>query len=116
MGDAWRGGCRRRAAAERFGLIQEIDLMVLGEAIELTKSGRRLGINVSGRSLTDSRYLAFLEQAVEGGIDPRRLNFEVTETSAVANMRDAQDFARRIGDLGCSLSLDDFGTGFSSFA
>jgi EAL domain-containing protein (putative c-di-GMP-specific phosphodiesterase class I) len=67
------------------------------------------------RALTDPRYLAALERTLNAGADPARFDFEITETAAVANMKDAQEFARRIRELGCSLSLDDFGTGFSSF-
>lgn len=102
-------------AAERFGLIPEIDLMVLGKAIELANGGTAVAVNVSARSLTDPRYLASLEKALASGLDPSSFNFEITETAAVANMADAQEFARRIRKLGCSLALDDFGTGFSSF-
>jgi diguanylate cyclase (GGDEF)-like protein/PAS domain S-box-containing protein len=102
-------------AAERFGLIHEIDLMVLARAIVLVKGGTSVSANVSARTLTDPRYLAALERALEAGADPARFDFEITETAAVANMNDAQEFARRIRELGCSLSLDDFGTGFSSF-
>jgi EAL domain-containing protein (putative c-di-GMP-specific phosphodiesterase class I) len=103
-------------AAERFGLIQEVDLLVLGRAISLARRGRAVAVNVSGLSLGDSRYLELLEGSVRtAGLDPSLLDFEITETAAVANMGDAQEFARRLRDLGCSLSLDDFGTGFSSF-
>ena len=102
-------------AAERFGLIPEIDLMVLNKAIDLVDGGTSVAINVSVRTLTDPRYLIGLERAIAGGSDPDRFNFEITETAAVANMSDAQEFAGRIRELGCSLSLDDFGTGFSSF-
>jgi diguanylate cyclase (GGDEF)-like protein/PAS domain S-box-containing protein len=102
-------------AAERFGLIHEIDLMVLAKAIELVKGGTPVAVNVSVRTLTDPRYLAALEKTLAEGSDPACFDFEITETAAVANMSDAQEFARRIRELGCSLSLDDFGTGFSSF-
>jgi diguanylate cyclase (GGDEF)-like protein/PAS domain S-box-containing protein len=102
-------------AAERFGLIHEIDLMVLAKAIELVKGGTSVAVNVSVRTLTDPRYLAALEETLAEGSDPGCFNFEITETAAVANMSDAREFARRIRELGCSLSLDDFGTGFSSF-
>jgi diguanylate cyclase (GGDEF)-like protein/PAS domain S-box-containing protein len=102
-------------AAERFGLIHEIDLMVLTKAIELAEGGTSVAVNVSVRTLTDPRYLIALEETIAAGSDPGRFNFEITETAAVANMSDAQEFARRIRELGCSLSLDDFGTGFSSF-
>jgi diguanylate cyclase (GGDEF)-like protein/PAS domain S-box-containing protein len=102
-------------AAERFGLIHEIDLMVLDKAIELVKGGTPVAVNVSVRTLTDPRYLVALEKTLAEGSDPGCFDFEITETAAVANMSDAQEFARRIRELGCTLSLDDFGTGFSSF-
>lgn len=102
-------------AAERFGLIHEIDLRVLEQAIELVRDGRSVAANVSARTLTDPRYLATLKRAIATGLDPACFTFEITETAAVANMSEAQDFARHIRELGCSLSLDDFGTGFSSF-
>jgi diguanylate cyclase (GGDEF)-like protein/PAS domain S-box-containing protein len=101
--------------AERFGLIHEIDLKVLSRAIELVADGTSVAVNVSARTLTDRRYLAALEQALASGSRPDRFNFEITETAAVANMAEAQQFAGRISELGCSLALDDFGTGFSSF-
>jgi diguanylate cyclase (GGDEF)-like protein/PAS domain S-box-containing protein len=102
-------------AAERFGLIHEIDLLVLTKAIELVEGGTSVAVNVSVRTLTDPRYLIALEATLAEGSDPGCFNFEITETAAVANMSDVQEFARRIRELGCSLSLDDFGTGFSSF-
>ncbi len=99
--------------AEHFGLINEIDLVVLEKGIELVRRGRAVAINVSAHTVGDVRYLAALEIALTGGLEPSRFNFELTETAAVANMADAQDFAARLRELGCSLSLDDFGTGFS---
>ncbi len=102
-------------SAERFGLINEVDLVVLGKAVELVKGGRSVAANVSALTLTDPRYLETLREAIAAGADPSGLNFEITETAAVANMADAQEFARQIRELGCSLALDDFGTGFSSF-
>jgi diguanylate cyclase (GGDEF)-like protein/PAS domain S-box-containing protein len=103
-------------AAERFGMIHEIDLLVLAQAVELARSGRPVAVNVSALSLGYAPYLERVEAGVGEGVDPRCLNFEITETAAVANMDEARAFACRIRELGCSLALDDFGTGFSSFA
>ncbi|HZO06343.1 MAG TPA: EAL domain-containing protein [Solirubrobacterales bacterium] len=102
--------------AERFGLIQQVDYFVVCEAIELAREGRAVAVNLSGRSLGDARIVARVEAAVRDGLDGRRLAFEITETSAVANMADARQFAARVRELGCTVALDDFGTGFSSFA
>ena len=48
-------------------------------------------------------------------IDSTHLIFEVTETSAVANVTHAQSFAQHLRDHGCRFALDDFGAGFGSF-
>jgi diguanylate cyclase (GGDEF)-like protein/PAS domain S-box-containing protein len=102
--------------AERFGLIQQVDYFVLGEAIELIREGRTVAVNLSGRSLGDARIAGRIEDAAREGLDLRHLFFEITETSAVANMGDARRFASRVRELGCTVAFDDFGTGFSSFA
>jgi diguanylate cyclase (GGDEF)-like protein len=102
--------------AQRFGLIEEIDHRVLGKAIELAGRSRPIAVNISGRSLSDPRLLAETAAAFEAGLNPNWLSFEITETAAVANMEDAQRFAESVAALGCSLGLDDFGTGFSSFS
>jgi diguanylate cyclase (GGDEF)-like protein/PAS domain S-box-containing protein len=99
--------------AERFGLIEEIDLVVLEHGIELARQGRAVAINVSARTLGDARYVPILEAALSEGLEPSRFNFELTETAAVTNLADLQRFAARLCELGCSLALDDFGTGFS---
>lgn len=103
-------------AAERFGLIGEIDLLVLERAVGLAAAGRAVAVNVSARTLANPAYLAALEEAIGAGLDPALLGFELTEAIAVAHMADAQAFAGRIRELGCNLALDDFGSGFSSFA
>jgi len=51
----------------------------------------------------------------ESGIDPGRIGFEITETAAIADVVRAQEFIGTLKDLGCRFSLDDFGSGFSSF-
>ena len=47
---------------------------------------------------------------------PARLLVELTETSAVSDLHDAQRFIEALRQTGCLVCLDDFGTGFSSFA
>ena len=105
--------------AERFDLVQEIDRRVARRALELIADHGgtlRLTVNLSGRTLTDDRLLAELEDGVaRTGADPACLTFEVTETAAVANIHLAREFAERLRDIGCRFALDDFGAGFGSF-
>jgi EAL domain-containing protein (putative c-di-GMP-specific phosphodiesterase class I) len=75
-----------------------------------------LDVNLSGKSIGSGTLLRLIESSLsETGIDPACLIFEVTETSAIANVEQAKSFAERLRALGCQLALDDFGTGFGSF-
>ena len=108
-------------AAERYGLIREIDRLVvdrvagvLGESPE--GSRRRIAINLSGLSVTDGGMLAHIErQLFEHGVDPARLVIEVTETASISDMSLAREFCKGAHALGCAIALDDFGAGFGSF-
>lgn len=101
--------------AERFGLIGEIDRLMVGKGLDLAKRGRAVAVNLSAGSLSDSHITQQVGAAVSAGLDPSLISFEITETSAATNMRAATDFAVRLERLGCELALDDFGTGFGSF-
>ncbi|MBI3041279.1 MAG: EAL domain-containing protein [Betaproteobacteria bacterium] len=106
--------------AEKSGKILEIDRWVLRESIQMLaelKSIPALAVNISGRSFDEPtlpQYIA--EQLKHHGVAPRRLMVELTETSAVSDLHDAQRFIEALHQTGCGVSLDDFGTGFSSFA
>ncbi len=80
--------------AERFGLVAEVDRLVLSKAIELAGRSRPISVNVSGRSLSDERLIDDVRAAIDGGLNPAWLGFEITETAAVANMAEAERFAR----------------------
>ncbi|MCL6416691.1 DUF1631 family protein [Aestuariirhabdus sp. Z084] len=74
-------------------------------------------INLSGNSLNDNRLMEFiLEQFSKTGVAPDRVCFEVTETATIANIAKTADLIREMKKFGCRFSLDDFGTGLSSFA
>ena len=106
--------------AEKSGKIIDIDRWVLREAIETlgdTDSIPGLAVNISGRSFDDvglPRYI--FQQLKRCGVSPERLQVELTETSAVSDLHDAQRFIEALRHTGCGVCLDDFGTGFSSFA
>jgi diguanylate cyclase (GGDEF)-like protein/PAS domain S-box-containing protein len=110
------------AIAERFDLMQEIDRWVVARAIRHMGEQRRAGrelvfeVNISGSSTGDPDLLGVIERELrENDVDPANLVLEVTETTAVANVPRAQEFASRLADLGCRFALDDFGAGFGSF-
>jgi diguanylate cyclase (GGDEF)-like protein/PAS domain S-box-containing protein len=103
-------------ASERFGLINEIDRWVVARALELAAAGRKLEVNLSAHSLGDREITKMVAGAVEQGIDPNNVVFEITETAAAANYREAADFAERLSRIGCGFALDDFGTGFGSLS
>jgi diguanylate cyclase (GGDEF)-like protein/PAS domain S-box-containing protein len=102
-------------AAERFGLIGDIDCWVTEHALRLAREGKRVTINLAGPSIGDERILELLEAALADGLDPGNVIFEITETSAVSNFEKAELFAAWLHNVGCRLALDDFGTGFGSF-
>jgi EAL domain-containing protein (putative c-di-GMP-specific phosphodiesterase class I) len=108
-------------AAERYGLIREIDRMVLARVVRLLERDASLGeaaiaMNVSALSVTDPAMLGCIARALaESGVDPRRLAIEITETTAISDMDSARAFCAGVLDLGCALALDDFGAGFGSF-
>jgi diguanylate cyclase (GGDEF)-like protein/PAS domain S-box-containing protein len=110
-------------AAERYNLANSIDKWVVIHTfrwLELNPAVvERLGlcaINLSGQSLGDPSFYPFiLEQFSQTQIPFDKICFEVTETAAVANLAHAIDFMKKLRALQCSFSLDDFGSGLSSF-
>ncbi len=112
-------------AAERYQLMEELDRWVVANTLQLIAgAGRRLdrdmarfAINLSGQSLGSDSFLPFVQSAIErSGVAPGLIAFEITESVAVAKMQQAQAFMHALKKIGCRFSLDDFGTGLSSFA
>ena len=65
----------------------------------------------------DDELLNLVIQSIRSaGIDAHKICFEITETAAIANLSQAVVFMNRVKELGCQFSLDDFGSGLSSFA
>ena len=106
--------------AERLGLVNSIDRWMLQRAFMILEANDSeldaVEVNLSGKAFADPDMVKFIAAELErSGVDPKRLGFEITETAAIADMSRAQWFIRSLKDLGCRFSLDDFGTGFSSF-
>jgi EAL domain-containing protein (putative c-di-GMP-specific phosphodiesterase class I) len=108
--------------AERFGLMPQIDLWVLRQAIEhlavLQVGGLRscISVNISGQTLDHDHLVPEIVQLLDRhAVDPRALIFEITETNAIANIDAAKRLINELRERGCRFALDDFGSGFSSF-
>ncbi|MGD8886570.1 MAG: EAL domain-containing protein, partial [Gammaproteobacteria bacterium] len=109
--------------AERFNIMTAIDRWVIRRAIkELANLPHRgyhtcLSINLSGQTLEDESLAAYVHNLVKQfEVNPRSLLFEITETSAIANLDIANRFINSLRELGYQFSLDDFGSGFCSFS
>ncbi len=109
-------------AAERSGMVQELDRWVVAQALELLAQRERDGapvslhVNLSGASVADRSVLEFIERRLdEGEADPARCTFEITETAPVHDYEAAAGFADRITEFGCQVAIDDYGAGFGPF-
>lgn len=111
-------------AAEEYSRMSSVDRWVIQNVLiwmcenpEILAQIGGFSINLSGHSLNDETFLDFIFEALVRYQVPRqKLIFEITETTAVANLEDAADFINEMRGIGCRFSLDDFGAGQSSYA
>jgi diguanylate cyclase (GGDEF)-like protein/PAS domain S-box-containing protein len=112
------------AAAERYNLATRLDRWVVNAALrwmtQAAKAGKEIelcSINLSAQSLGDAGFLEYLLDLLEiAEVERQSVCFEITETSAIANLNSATQFMSTVRNLGCRFALDDFGSGLSSFA
>lgn len=114
-------------AAERYGLMPAIDrwvikhLLLNEQSSDLKKKiasmqATHCAINLSGASLNDDKFLAFLEDALRQSGLANVLCFEITETVAVTSFAQIREIMQLFKRFGCRFALDDFGSGMSSFS
>ena len=111
-------------AAERYRLMPHVDrwvvqavLSALGRGGLKLPPGRSVAINIAGQTLGDVEFLEFVVDCFDHtGANPGDICFEVTESSVVANLDQAQRFIAVLHGMGCEFALDDFGSGLSSFS
>ncbi|MFK7914811.1 MAG: DUF1631 family protein [Pseudomonadales bacterium] len=111
-------------AAETYNRMGTVDRWVIERTLTWMADHRdRLdhcagfSINVSGHSVNDETFPDFvLEMFAKTQAPTGKVCFEITETAAIANLDNAIDFMNRMKIIGCQFSLDDFGTGLSSYS
>jgi diguanylate cyclase (GGDEF)-like protein len=114
------------AAAERYGLMPLIDRWVVRNAFALLADRlsssapfqlSSCAINLSGATFADDDFVEYVRRQFDiYRVPPAMICFEITETSAIADLPSARRFIQALKKLGCRFSLDDFGTGMSSFS
>lgn len=105
--------------AEKTGKILDLDRWVIRKSIDILASASSvppIAVNISGRSFNDPSLPQFIaSELARRDVPAQRLLVELTETSAVSDLTDAQRFIAALKKTGCTVCLDDFGAGFSSF-
>lgn len=109
--------------AENLGLINEVGRQILEQALHhfSQRSGLcsdiKLAVNVSKRQLiSDDFYPMIIAMVERYGLKPGQIKLEITESIALQGVEQAKAYLQRLADAGFTLSLDDFGTGFSSLS
>jgi diguanylate cyclase (GGDEF)-like protein/hemerythrin-like metal-binding protein/PAS domain S-box-containing protein len=110
-------------AAERYDLISQLDNWVIETAFKLLAEHpvflsqvESIAINLSGHSLSKYETLNFITSQLDKyQIEGSKICFEITETAAISNLSNATRFISKLKKLNCRFSLDDFGSGLSSF-
>jgi EAL domain-containing protein (putative c-di-GMP-specific phosphodiesterase class I) len=110
-------------AAENYKRMADIDRWVIKNSFRWIADNRAkldhvssFSINLSGHSLNDLGLMEFvMTQMRHTNVPIGKICFEITETLGIANLSDASDFIKRFKTTGCKFSLDDFGSGMSSY-
>ncbi len=110
--------------AERANQMPAVDRWVIQKTLKWMAENRKtimklggLAINLSGHTLSDDKLIEYvIDQFTETKVPPAKVIFEVTESAAIENLSNAQNFIKVMKDYGCRFALDDFGTGHSSYS
>jgi EAL domain-containing protein (putative c-di-GMP-specific phosphodiesterase class I) len=104
--------------AEKLGLVRLIDRAVAQMTISTLHNypQAQLSMNVSGSTATDPRWFNQLTEIIAANKSVAdRLTVEITETIALGDLKETFNFVESLRNIGCSVAIDDFGAGFTSF-
>jgi len=109
--------------AQHTGLIRPLTLHVIGEALRQCRRWHddgldvSIAVNVAARNLLDLDFPESVRRLVaESGLEPQKLELELTETAVLTDPRRAAEVLGELERIGVRLAIDDFGTGYSSLA
>jgi diguanylate cyclase (GGDEF)-like protein len=103
--------------AEESNLIHELGDWVLCKSLEVLKQwpGQYVSVNFSPRQFRRHNFVGYImEQVQRAGVEPHRLQIEITETAIFDDAERAAETLYKLRQMGFRISLDDFGTGYSS--
>jgi len=110
-------------AADRFGLMQQIDRWVIGKIfgdyahLFMQNPNLLLSLNLSANSIADDTLGDYIAQMLDRSVVlPQQICFEVNETVLTNNFSNISQLIKRLGDLGCRFALDNFGSGLANFS
>ena len=105
--------------SEEVGMAAELDLAVCEKVLKLmagSPGAAPIAVNLSGKSMASLPFMSRLARLLtEARIDRRKLMFEITESSAIDNLDQADGFLQNLRKLGHRICLDDFGAGFGAY-
>jgi PAS domain S-box-containing protein len=100
-------------AAEKYGLIAEIDRWVIEQAAHWVAQGHPVQFNLSAASLCAPALPTFVREAFrDAGANPSDAVCELTETGLLTDPEKARPCLDRLASYGFGIALDDFGTGY----
>lgn len=104
-------------AAERYNRIAELDYWVIDQVFQRAKPGCLYSINLSGQTLGQPDLLEHIQNSLNThAVTADQITFEITETAIIQDLEQAKNVNQQLHQMGFTLALDDFGSGYSSFA
>lgn len=107
-------------ALERFEEIELLDKHVIDKAIKALSENpqlKKVAINLSAQAFRNDDLVPMIKQKLdEYGVEPNRVIFELTESAGLADLSATTAMVEQLSSMGCVFSIDDFGTGFSTFS
>ncbi|RUO97940.1 EAL domain-containing protein [Hyphomicrobium sp.] len=104
--------------AERAGIISKLTCVLMDKAVHAAVQWPehvRLSFNLSAYDIgATASVVRLVSTVLKSGFNPSRIDFEITETAIMKDVKEARETIEILQSLGCGISLDDFGTGYSS--